>query len=261
MSAMNNSKNRGFTLVELLAIIIIIGVVAAISITSINGVNKKIKEKMLQNKLELIESAAELYVNKNTDGVTKASIKNSEKKYHPGNHNIYSCTAIKVKDLVKIELIESDTGSVCNSDIEGDGCVINPADNSKYLDDVEVILYYKNNRVYAKADIDNVCVGNNNDCGGEYSNCYLYGDVNGDNSVTITDSSALGACQQSVENPFCKLSRYDVNLDNQTDCYDVCLIMKYLMNSPYVPTLPITSNVPDCSPQLIGKLKCNEGES
>lgn len=56
---MNNKK--GFTLVELLAVIVILGVLTAIAVPSVLGISKKIKTDMYDSKIKTIEVAAELW--------------------------------------------------------------------------------------------------------------------------------------------------------------------------------------------------------
>ena len=56
---MNNEK--GFTLVELLAVIVILGVLTAIAVPSVLGISKKIKTDMYESKIKTIEVAAELW--------------------------------------------------------------------------------------------------------------------------------------------------------------------------------------------------------
>ena len=60
---MNNKK--GFTLVELLAVIVILGVLTAIAVPSVLGISKKIKSNMYDSKIKTIEVAAELWADDN----------------------------------------------------------------------------------------------------------------------------------------------------------------------------------------------------
>ena len=54
-------KNRGFTLVEILAVITLIGVLALITIPTIDAVIKSTREKGYENQKEVILSAAKDY--------------------------------------------------------------------------------------------------------------------------------------------------------------------------------------------------------
>ena len=65
-------KNRGFTLVEVLAVIVVLGVIIAIAVPNIIMSSKKSKESMYDTKVNMIEKAAELYGNDNFDSVNKS---------------------------------------------------------------------------------------------------------------------------------------------------------------------------------------------
>lgn len=60
---MNNKK--GFTLVELLAVIVILGVLTAIAVPSVLGISKKIKTDMYESKKKTVEVALELWADDN----------------------------------------------------------------------------------------------------------------------------------------------------------------------------------------------------
>ena len=157
-------------------------------------------------------------------------------------------------------LIETDSPSDCSdTGTSTTTCVINPADNN-LLDDVDVILYYKNNRIYAKADINNKCVGEDNECGNYYSNCYLYGDINNDNLVNSVDGLTFErAClSHLIDGSYCQLTRHDVNLDNVVNCYDACLMIAKGLG--VINALPYTDPVPACIPYE-NVTSCYEGIS
>ncbi len=65
-------NNKGFTLVELLAVIVILITILLIAIPSITSSLERSKEKQNQAKYRLIESASEIYISdhKNTLGDT-----------------------------------------------------------------------------------------------------------------------------------------------------------------------------------------------
>ena len=56
-------NKKGFTLVELLVVIAIIGILSIIVIPSVVNINKNINEKLYQEKVSSIESAAKIYAN------------------------------------------------------------------------------------------------------------------------------------------------------------------------------------------------------
>lgn len=54
-------KKKGFTIPELLAVIVILGILVTISIASYNGISKSMKQKTLENKLRYYKEAAYEY--------------------------------------------------------------------------------------------------------------------------------------------------------------------------------------------------------
>jgi len=139
-------NKKGFTLVELLITIAVLGIVMVIAIPSIGAISKSIKDNMLEKKADLIKESAILLGQD-----IKSTIINSNTKY-----NGYACRSFKVKDLVPTYL-DKDNDTIClGEDGAGNiGCIVDPSNNDNYLDNYEVIIYYRNKRMYAVVDIDN----------------------------------------------------------------------------------------------------------
>ncbi len=138
-------NNKGFTLIELLGVVVILGVIIAIAVPSIGFISKNIKNNMLDKKITLIESSATLLGED-----IKSSIVDSNLKYEK-----YPCRSFIVSNLVP-DYIDKDNDNNClTNDSNGVGCIVDPSDNNKYLDKLEVIIYYKNNKINAKVDKDN----------------------------------------------------------------------------------------------------------
>ena len=66
---MKRLNKKGFTLVELLVVIVILGVIMSIAIPSITSSIERSKDKQKTQIIKLIESAGELYVDKHKNTV------------------------------------------------------------------------------------------------------------------------------------------------------------------------------------------------
>ena len=84
-------KEKGFTLIELIAVIIILGVIAVITVPSVNRAIEKSKTKSLEEQIDRIISSAKNYAIDNSD---KLPIVNNEQML------------IKVSDLVETGFLE-----------------------------------------------------------------------------------------------------------------------------------------------------------
>ena len=58
-------NKKGFTLVEMLAVIVLIAVLSVVAVSTYRGINKSSKKKTLEAKIEQIESAAEKWAREN----------------------------------------------------------------------------------------------------------------------------------------------------------------------------------------------------
>ena len=137
----SNMNKNGFTLVELLAVIVLIGLLIGIGIPGVNKISSNMKRKSLNTKIKLIEEAAILWGQDNktrlseTKGCVNETTANNEEK-------TYSCKLVTIDLLLKDNYLDSDNNS---------GEYINPQTNSSMKNDC-VAVYKKNNRVYAKYD-------------------------------------------------------------------------------------------------------------
>jgi len=76
-------NRKGFTLVELLVVLVILVVIMSIAIPSITSSMERSKQKQKNSKIELLESAAEIYVDR-----------------HRNTHNGSSTYVITIKSLI-----------------------------------------------------------------------------------------------------------------------------------------------------------------
>ncbi len=101
-------NNKGFTLVELLAVVVILIAISAIAIPAISSSMDRTKDKQYKAKVKLVESAAKLYVSDHKNAVG------------------YSDCNILVSTLVNEDYIDED------EDIPGNTCVWYSEYENKY---------------------------------------------------------------------------------------------------------------------------------
>lgn len=133
-------NNKGFTLVELLATIVLLAVITTIAVPSIMGISNNVKKNMLDTKKNLMKENAKLYGEDNLTDLASSS-KNLKRN---GDYTTprYSCQVLTIGSLV------SDGYITLDEDDEEAGKVINPVDNSD-MSNIKIIIYYKNKRVVA----------------------------------------------------------------------------------------------------------------
>ena len=70
---MKKLNNKGFTLVELLAVLVILVAIMSIAIPSISSSLERSKAKQEESRAKLLKSAAELYVTDHRNNITKST--------------------------------------------------------------------------------------------------------------------------------------------------------------------------------------------
>lgn len=127
-------NKKGFTLVELLAVLVLISLLMGLAIPGINRISNNMKKKSYNQKIKLIESAAELWGqdNKTRLQTTKCNI----------DVNEVPCYKIEIEELLSENYLDSDNNS---------GKYANPK-NDEDMKDCIVFVYKQNKRVYAKFD-------------------------------------------------------------------------------------------------------------
>lgn len=144
-------SKKGFTLVELLAVIVLLAVIAVIAISATNVVSENIKKNMLDKKYQLIEKAAVLYGEDNQNRILQSNWKYKDSP----------CIPLHLYYLVP-DYLDSDTGNPCRRCYDGichkTHCLDDPTNEvscdgsnteDTCLDNKIVIIYYKNNRMHS----------------------------------------------------------------------------------------------------------------
>ena len=175
-------KNKGFTLVEVLAVIVVIGLLLIIAVPNIQKVMKQTKLKAYDTKIYLIEQAAVYYGMDNKSLIIKGQTPtntvsstitittdnkgkvtslnyNYNKAFNPTETlgtNEYRGNYVSIKDLVEAGKLNWDEENQCvNCSAANkayyDNIVTNPIDGS-IINGCYVYIFYKNSQVYAHFD-------------------------------------------------------------------------------------------------------------
>lgn len=175
-------KRNGFTLVELLAVIILLGILMAIAVPSALSINNKVKEQSYGTKIDIMEQAGITYGQKNLNYIKRGINLNDVLKsgsyctftYDEANENIKSvkyvmgttyetttlpsddrsfwCVRAPIKTLVDtgdLDWDEKDRCTDCGDEYKN--IVVNPVSDA-IINECYMYIYYKYTRVYAYFD-------------------------------------------------------------------------------------------------------------
>lgn len=120
-------NKKGFTLTELLVVIAIISIITLIAVPSVIAINKNMNRRIYSNKVETIESAAQIYAANN-----------------PDIFNGRTEVRVYIRELISTNYVTADVeaGSTNCSAENLIGCIINPT-NKQSMNDDYVLLKKK----------------------------------------------------------------------------------------------------------------------
>ena len=140
-------KKNGFTLVELLAVIIILTLVITIAFVSVTRIREESLKRVVETKVEQIEQAAILYGQENPN-VIKTSCTDHEKEVVAAtNYTPSFCVTVTAGVLIDNNFFESSY----LDEVNGKTDLINDVTGKSMREDT-VIIYRRNNRIYSIID-------------------------------------------------------------------------------------------------------------
>lgn len=166
-------NNRGFTLVEILGVIVLLSIIIVITVPAIGVVSDNVKKSMLKTKIENIEKAAVLYAQEHREnfadstcsycsGISDCNCYSLAYTKTDINGNVLSSKNLTTIPVSKIlnpsvalidgEYTEANVNSTEKPYLEADdelGNIVNPTDESKYLNNCKIQIYQKYGKIYA----------------------------------------------------------------------------------------------------------------
>ena len=187
------TKKKGFSIPELLAVIVIMGILVTIATASYNGISKSIKEKTYQSKINLIKAKAMEYASDNNvdaETISVAKLINegyldvenetdSNEKLNNPNGGYLDCYQININKNVDDYDINVNSDTTCDlANLDNISSKIN-------------ILVYESSTVNNNVQINYSSIGSNNNVKWTDKDVYLFVDpktlpVNDLNEVSIT---------------------------------------------------------------------------
>lgn len=130
--------NKGFTLVELMAVLVLIVIIASIGYAGITAVQRNINKNLWEATVEEIETGAVKYGQDNLNAL------NTNETCNIDGSETRNCIEVTVEFLINSNYI--DTDEVDDSEKE----IITNNVTGEIVNDNIVCIYLENNRVYAQ---------------------------------------------------------------------------------------------------------------
>ena len=135
-------KKNGFTLIEVLAVLVILSIIMSIGAISVINIRNNSYKDLLETKKQNLEAAAIVYGQENPDVLKdKCEVDNYKSDY---------CAVVTVATLINGKYFKS-TETNANGEID----LINNVTNKSMKND-KIQIYRKNNSIYAKYLENNV---------------------------------------------------------------------------------------------------------
>ncbi len=144
-------KKKGFTLVELLAVIVILTIVITIGFTSVIRVRENSLREIVDTKIEQIEQAAILYGQENSEELTNTDCPEITTTVNRNGQDVTTtftpefCVIKTAGDLINSGFFDS--GYLTEDGLD----LINDVTDKSMREDT-VIIYRRNNRIYSIID-------------------------------------------------------------------------------------------------------------
>lgn len=172
---MNIYNKKGFTLVELLAVLVVLGIVVSISIYTITSIINKTKEKGYQVTLNEIKNTANDYLIEERGKILFAN---------NGDGTEYQC--ITITQLIQSGYLKNDiTKSLIakNTTVNMNDIVIITRNQSSKV--VDIIDYYRfdNTEIQSKCEVAATLINNNNNNGNDNNNDNNNNNSGNDNNI------------------------------------------------------------------------------
>ena len=130
-----NLNNKGFTLIEVLAVIVILSILMAIMVPSVGNIMKKNKEDNYQNLKDSIISAAKIYISDNRYQITVGNCDDSNKADIESINNV---------TLTDSKITIQTLANAGNLKTTSDGKILNPKDKTSLnLGNSYVVVKYQ----------------------------------------------------------------------------------------------------------------------